>query len=42
MCLLLQAIKLQVNSGGCFPCHFDSDEMLDDRRITAIFYLNPG
>jgi Rps23 Pro-64 3,4-dihydroxylase Tpa1-like proline 4-hydroxylase len=22
--------------------HFDSDEELDGRRITAIFYLNPG
>ena len=37
-----QAIKLQVNHGGCFPCHFDSDETLDTRKITAIFYLNPG
>ena len=38
-----KAIKLQVNEGqgGCFPCHFDSDEALDGRRVTAIFYLNP-
>ncbi|KAG2500910.1 hypothetical protein HYH03_001669 [Edaphochlamys debaryana] len=39
-----QMIKLQYNSGGggCFPIHFDSDEQLDGRRVTAIFYLNPG
>ena len=39
-----QAIKLQVNEGqgGCFPCHFDSDEALDGRKVTAIFYLNPS
>ncbi|KAG1675869.1 hypothetical protein FOA52_001526 [Chlamydomonas sp. UWO 241] len=39
-----QAIKLQVNTGagGCFPMHFDSDETLDGRRVTCIFYLNPG
>ncbi|PNH11299.1 NifU-like protein 4, mitochondrial, partial [Tetrabaena socialis] len=39
-----QAIKLQYNagSGGCFPLHYDSDEQLDGRRVTAIFYLNPG
>ncbi|GIL47055.1 hypothetical protein Vafri_3886, partial [Volvox africanus] len=39
-----QAIKLQYNagSGGCFPMHYDSDEQLDGRRVTAIFYLNPG
>eukprot|EP00878_Enallax_costatus_P041821 GHUV01048715.1.p1 GENE.GHUV01048715.1~~GHUV01048715.1.p1 ORF type:complete len:312 (+),score=59.69 GHUV01048715.1:317-1252(+) len=37
-----QAIKLQYNEGGggCFPMHFDSDEQLDMRRVTAIFYLN--
>ncbi|EFJ50827.1 hypothetical protein VOLCADRAFT_88147 [Volvox carteri f. nagariensis] len=39
-----QAIKLQYNAGGggCFPMHYDSDELLDGRRVTAIFYLNPG
>ncbi len=39
-----KAIKLQVNTGGggCFPLHLDSDERLDGRRVTAIFYLNPG
>eukprot|EP00798_Chlamydomonas_sp_ICE-L_P010163 gene10163-8067_t len=38
-----QAIKLQVNSGtgGCFPIHSDSDETIDGRRVTSIFYLNP-
>ncbi|GFR46885.1 hypothetical protein Agub_g8526 [Astrephomene gubernaculifera] len=38
-----QAIKLQYNAGGggCFPVHLDSDEQLDGRRVTAIFYLNP-
>lgn len=38
-----QAIKLQYNAGGggCFPIHTDSDELLDGRRVTAIFYLNP-
>uniref|UniRef100_A0A383WJL7 Fe2OG dioxygenase domain-containing protein n=1 Tax=Tetradesmus obliquus TaxID=3088 RepID=A0A383WJL7_TETOB len=36
------AIKMQHNEGGggCFPMHFDSDELLDGRRVTAIFYLN--
>ncbi len=39
-----QAIKLQVNSGsgGSFPLHVDSDASVDGRRVTAIFYLNPG
>ncbi|KAK9826372.1 hypothetical protein WJX81_004197 [Elliptochloris bilobata] len=38
-----QAIKLQVNEGGggCFPMHCDSDEEVDGRRVSAIFYLNP-
>eukprot|EP00201_Polytomella_parva_P005581 CAMPEP_0175077584 /NCGR_PEP_ID=MMETSP0052_2-20121109/23490_1 /TAXON_ID=51329 ORGANISM="Polytomella parva, Strain SAG 63-3" /NCGR_SAMPLE_ID=MMETSP0052_2 /ASSEMBLY_ACC=CAM_ASM_000194 /LENGTH=306 /DNA_ID=CAMNT_0016347103 /DNA_START=50 /DNA_END=967 /DNA_ORIENTATION=- len=38
-----QAIKLQYNAGGggCFPIHFDTNERLDGRRVTAIFYLNP-
>eukprot|EP00877_Chromochloris_zofingiensis_P012138 jgi/Chrzof1/7178/Cz02g13280.t1 len=36
------AIKLQYNAGtgGCFPMHFDSDEQLDGRCVTAISYLN--
>lgn len=43
--LTSQAIKLQYNSGGggCFPMHFDTaQELRDGRRVTAIFYLNPG
>ncbi|KAK9805616.1 hypothetical protein WJX72_007982 [[Myrmecia] bisecta] len=38
-----QAIKLQVNqgNGACFPLHYDSDEQLDGRKVTAIMYLNP-
>ncbi|KAK9851674.1 hypothetical protein WJX84_007705 [Apatococcus fuscideae] len=42
--LTSQAIKLQYNAvgqGGCFPIHTDSDEAVDARRVTAIFYLNP-
>ena len=27
--------------GSCFPLHYDSDETVDNRRITAILYLNP-
>jgi Rps23 Pro-64 3,4-dihydroxylase Tpa1-like proline 4-hydroxylase len=30
----------RAGSGGCFPMHFDSDAMLDGRRVTAIIYLN--
>lgn len=42
-CNVLQAIKLQYNdgNGGCFPLHVDSDAAVDNRLITAIFYLNP-
>lgn len=38
-----QATKLQRNAGqqGCFPLHYDSDEQVDARRVTAILYLNP-
>ena len=32
----------QAGGGGCFPVHYDSDERLDARRLTAILYLNPG
>ncbi|BDA50077.1 probable Egl nine homolog 3 [Coccomyxa sp. Obi] len=37
-----QLIKLQYNAGdgGCFPLHYDSDETVDARRVTAILYLN--
>uniref|UniRef100_A0A7S0X0K2 Prolyl 4-hydroxylase alpha subunit domain-containing protein n=1 Tax=Chlamydomonas leiostraca TaxID=1034604 RepID=A0A7S0X0K2_9CHLO len=40
----MQAIKLQYNAGegGCFPIHADTDASLDGRRVTSIFYLNPG
>jgi hypothetical protein len=39
-----QAIKLQWNSGSgaCFPCHFDSDRSVDNRAVTAIYYINSG
>ena len=30
----------QAGSGGCFPIHFDSDEAVDARRLTAILYLS--
>jgi hypothetical protein len=38
-----QVVKVQRNAGfgGCFPLHFDSDEDVDSRRITALTYLNP-
>lgn len=39
--LVHQAIKLQHNSGGCFPLHFDGDARLDPRRVSAVLYLNP-
>jgi hypothetical protein len=39
-----QAIKLQRNAGdgACFPIHTDTDAAVDGRRVTAIWYLNPG
>lgn len=39
-----QAIKLQCNAGhgGCFPMHFDTDASVDTRKVTTIWYLNPG
>lgn len=39
-----QTLKAQYNEGdnACFPLHFDSDEALDTRKLTALFYLNPG
>ena len=38
-----QTLKVQLNGGGgaCFPLHFDSDPLLDDRVVTCIVYLNP-
>ena len=33
---------LCAGDGSCFPLHYDSDETVDNRRITAILYLNPG
>eukprot|EP00501_MAST-03F_sp_TOSAG23-6_P002273 GSMAST32.ASY1.ANO1.2373.1 assembled CDS len=40
--LNLQTAKVQFNegAGGCFPWHFDTDPLIDSRRITAILYLN--
>jgi Rps23 Pro-64 3,4-dihydroxylase Tpa1-like proline 4-hydroxylase len=35
-----QTLKVQLNEGGCFPMHYDSDRAVDTRRITAILYLN--
>eukprot|EP00899_Mesostigma_viride_P010657 jgi/Mesvir1/19593/Mv26413-RA.1 len=37
-----QALKLQYNEGrgGCFPIHPDTHVTLDERKVTAIFYLN--
>ena len=42
--LHFQSVKLQFSSGSgaCFPLHYDTDESLDGRKITAISYLNPG
>ena len=38
-----QSVKVQYNEGdsACFPLHFDSDYRVDNRRLTAILYLNP-
>jgi Rps23 Pro-64 3,4-dihydroxylase Tpa1-like proline 4-hydroxylase len=40
--LVRQDVKVQVNvgNGACFPMHADSDGTVDDRKITAIVYLN--
>lgn len=37
-------LKAQLNVGGgaCFPIHVDSDESVDARRVTAIFYAGGG
>ena len=34
--------KLQCNEGGCFPLHYDNAGPPSRRRLTALFYLNPG
>jgi hypothetical protein len=38
--LTSQACKPQLNTGGCFPLHVDSDAAVDNRKVTAILYLN--
>ncbi|KAI9340313.1 2OG-Fe(II) oxygenase superfamily-domain-containing protein [Obelidium mucronatum] len=37
-----QTVKAQINfgNGGCFPMHYDTDAKLDNRKVTAIVYLN--
>lgn len=36
-----QTLKILYSiNNGCFPIHFDSDPLIDLRRITAILYLN--
>ena len=36
-----QTLKILFSSNnGCFPIHFDSDPIIDLRRITAVLYLN--
>ena len=37
-------VKLQCNegNGGCFPAHYDNAGPPSQRRLTALFYLNPG
>lgn len=36
-----QTLKILYSvNNGCFPIHFDSDPLVDSRRITAILYLN--
>ena len=39
---LVTLLLLSPGGGGCFPLHYDSDEQVDGRRVTAIFYLNSG
>ena len=36
------SIKLQANEGGSFPYHYDNAGPPSKRRLTALFYLNPG
>lgn len=37
-------LKAQLNAGAgaCFPIHLDTDEAVDGRRVTAIFYAGGG
>ena len=35
------AIKLQLNAGGSFPCHYDNPGPPNKRRLTCLVYLNP-
>ena len=35
------AIKVQLNKGGSFPCHYDNPGPPNTRRLTCIVYLNP-
>ena len=37
----LMCTILCTGDGSCFPLHYDSDESVDSRRVTAILYLNP-
>ena len=39
-----QVLKAQASDGdgACFPLHHDSDASLDNRRVTALFYLTRG
>jgi Rps23 Pro-64 3,4-dihydroxylase Tpa1-like proline 4-hydroxylase len=36
-----QRLKVQNNTGGCFPMHVDSDVSIDTRIVSGILYLNP-
>jgi len=35
-------IKVQLNTGGCFPMHFDTTQHVSERQITGTLYLNPN
>ena len=35
------AIKVQLNAGGSFPCHYDNPGPPNKRRLTCLVYLNP-
>jgi Rps23 Pro-64 3,4-dihydroxylase Tpa1-like proline 4-hydroxylase len=39
---MLVHLCLLAGQGGCFPIHTDTDAAVDSRRVTAIWYLNPG
>lgn len=40
--LTRESVKMQTSEGGCFPLHFDSDAVLDSRRLTMLCYLGVG